>query len=453
MEIHDRFWAARGVAVVRRGQSMELPESAELFLLVDAQALVIFRLRDLVELLSWLDPHLLLVRLRHAGPAEYREVVRIDAAGRLVGFDRVYEGLDARQTRIGLTPRREVAERWQAARGTCEGWRGLRETVQPDRRLARSMPGRVFDARRNEQVMAYLECLMQTWSEPSSTIPRAERGTGGTWVDRGGSVISEDSIVGHVWVGAGRTVDAEDVVVGPAVLWDAPLARPASDPVPWEDLQPLAMRGGPAGRQLVRSHSAVKRPFDVLFSLVAIAITLPLYPLIMLAIWIEDGWPVFFAHRRETLGGREFACLKFRSMRRDAERVKEALRKKNVADGPQFFVQDDPRSTRVGRFLRSTQLDEIPQFWNVLLGHMSVVGPRPSPRHENQFCPAWREARLSVRPGITGLWQIRRTRAEGLDFQEWIKYDLEYVQRQSLGLDLAILWKTVGVVAARALGR
>ncbi|MEC8818795.1 MAG: sugar transferase, partial [Planctomycetota bacterium] len=88
-------------------------------------------------------------------------------------------------------------------------------------------------------------------------------------------------------------------------------------------------------------------------------------------------------------------------------------------------------------------LDELPQFWNVLTGDMSLVGPRPSPDKENQFCPAWREARLSVRPGITGLWQVERTRAPGLDFQEWIRYDIEYVNKASLLLDAKICIKTI----------
>jgi lipopolysaccharide/colanic/teichoic acid biosynthesis glycosyltransferase len=96
--------------------------------------------------------------------------------------------------------------------------------------------------------------------------------------------------------------------------------------------------------------------------------------------------------------------------------------------------------------LRDLQLDEIPQFINVLVGDMSVVGPRPSPFKENQYCPPWREARLSVRPGVTGLWQISRTRAAGSDFQEWIKYDIEYVERQSFRLDLWIIYKTVLLV-------
>ena len=111
--------------------------------------------------------------------------------------------------------------------------------------------------------------------------------------------------------------------------------------------------------------------------------------------------------------------------------------------GPQVFIENDPRVTRLGRVLRRFQIDELPQFWNVLRGEMSLVGPRPSPDRENQFCPAWREMRLSVRPGITGLWQTRRTRAEGEDFQEWIKYDIEYVRSASFVLDLKILVSTV----------
>lgn len=133
-------------------------------------------------------------------------------------------------------------------------------------------------------------------------------------------------------------------------------------------------------------------------------------------------------------------------MRKDAEQLKQQYLKDNQADGPQFYIAEDPRLTRVGRVIRKLNIDELPQFFNVLRGHMSVVGPRPSPRRENQFCPPWREARLSVRPGITGLWQVMRTRRPGMDFQEWIKYDLEYVQNASLLTDLGILWQTINLM-------
>ncbi|MEE9130364.1 MAG: sugar transferase [Phycisphaerales bacterium] len=185
-----------------------------------------------------------------------------------------------------------------------------------------------------------------------------------------------------------------------------------------------------------------KRLFDIAFSVIALLLTAPLYPIVMLAIWLEDGAPVFFVHRRQSIGGQEFGCIKFRVMRRDAERIKALLGSRNRSDGPQFHLPDDPRLLKVGRFLRRWNIDELPQFLNVLIGDMSIVGPRPSPDNENQFCPAWREARLSVRPGLTGLWQVCRTRKPNTDFQEWIRYDLEYVQRQSWILDLWIIAMT-----------
>jgi lipopolysaccharide/colanic/teichoic acid biosynthesis glycosyltransferase len=195
-----------------------------------------------------------------------------------------------------------------------------------------------------------------------------------------------------------------------------------------------------------------RRVFDIVFSLGALLFTAPLYPLIMFAIWLEDGRPFFFAHTRQTTGGRNFACYKIRTMSRDADSRKTALAGRNVCDGPQFHIEDDPRLLRVGQLLRQLHLDELPQFLNVLRGDMSIIGPRPSPIEENQFCPAWRDARLSVKPGITGLWQVDRTRAPNADFQEWIRHDLEYVERQSPGLDALILYKTIEDICRRAAG-
>ena len=121
-------------------------------------------------------------------------------------------------------------------------------------------------------------------------------------------------------------------------------------------------------------------------------------------------------------------------------------------DEPRFAaIKDDPRLTKVGAFIREYQIDELPQLWNIVRGDMGVVGPRPSPYKENQYCPPWREARLSVRPGLTGLWQISRTRQEGNDFQEWIKYDIQYVERQSWRLDLWIIWRTFAMLVKRAM--
>jgi lipopolysaccharide/colanic/teichoic acid biosynthesis glycosyltransferase len=119
------------------------------------------------------------------------------------------------------------------------------------------------------------------------------------------------------------------------------------------------------------------------------------------------------------------------------------LADRNEVDGPQFKIENDPRVTRVGRILRATNLDELPQLFNVLFGQMSLVGPRPSPFRENQICVPWRRARLSVRPGITGLWQVCRGHREQSDFNQWIYYDITYVRNGGFWLDLKILAATV----------
>ncbi len=185
-----------------------------------------------------------------------------------------------------------------------------------------------------------------------------------------------------------------------------------------------------------------KRVFDIAASVIVLILFVPVLPIVMLAIKLNSPGPIFFRDERQGLHGKAFKCLKFRTMKVGAAGMQERLRVLNQVDGPQFMMADDPRMSAVGRFLRETFIDEIPQFVNVLLGQMSVVGPRPSPESENRLCPLWRDARLSVRPGITGLWQICRTRQPMKDFQEWIHFDVEYVRELSLKLDLWICLKT-----------
>lgn len=186
-----------------------------------------------------------------------------------------------------------------------------------------------------------------------------------------------------------------------------------------------------------------KRVTDVFFAIIVLILFAPIIPFIALAIKATSPGPVFFKHKRQGRYGKIFNCLKFRTMKPGADKMQDKLRFVSQVDGPQFKMEDDPRISAVGRFLRETYLDEIPQFINVLLGQMSVVGPRPSPESENTLCPIWRDARLSVRPGITGLWQIFRTRQPMKDFQEWIHYDTEYVRNLSLKMDLWISFKTM----------
>jgi lipopolysaccharide/colanic/teichoic acid biosynthesis glycosyltransferase len=170
---------------------------------------------------------------------------------------------------------------------------------------------------------------------------------------------------------------------------------------------------------------------------------------VAILIKLDSRGPVLFSHRRERHGGSEFPCWKFRTMVADAHAQQRELYRQNEVDGPQFKLRHDPRVTRVGRYLRMTNMDELPQLVNVLVGHMSLVGPRPSPFRENQICVSWRRARLSVRPGITGLWQICRDERCGGDFHQWIYYDLMYVRHFSLWLDAKLLAATLLTLGGR----
>jgi lipopolysaccharide/colanic/teichoic acid biosynthesis glycosyltransferase len=185
-----------------------------------------------------------------------------------------------------------------------------------------------------------------------------------------------------------------------------------------------------------------KRIADIVAAVTVLVLFAPVLPIIALAIKLTSHGPVFFKDTRQGLHGKAFGCLKFRTMVVGADKIQDKLRTISQVDGPQFKMADDPRLSAVGSFLRDTYIDEIPQFFNVLLGQMSVVGPRPSPESENTLCPSWRDARLSVRPGITGLWQVCRSRQPMKDFQEWIYYDIKYVRDPSLKMDLWISWKT-----------
>ena len=185
-----------------------------------------------------------------------------------------------------------------------------------------------------------------------------------------------------------------------------------------------------------------KRVFDIITSLLILILLVPIFPLIILMIKLTSPGPIFYKARRQGLWGKEFGCLKFRTMVQQADTMQERLRVVNQVDGPQFKIKNDPRISGAGKFLRDTCIDELPQFFNVLFGQMSIVGPRPSPENENDSCPTWRDARLSVRPGITGLWQVLRTRQAGEDFREWVYYDTQYVRNLSFGKDLWICAKT-----------
>lgn len=195
-----------------------------------------------------------------------------------------------------------------------------------------------------------------------------------------------------------------------------------------------------AGRRI---YPAIKLIVEVAVTWASLIVLSPLLALVAALIKFDSRGPVFYLDAREGKGGRTFNCIKFRTMCKDAHLVQRSLYADNDVDGPQFKLANDPRITRVGRWLRLTNLDELPQLINVALGQMSLVGPRPSPFRENQICIPWRRARLSVRPGITGMWQVCRHDRDEADFHQWIAYDIAYVRHQSLMLDLRILAATI----------
>ena len=189
-----------------------------------------------------------------------------------------------------------------------------------------------------------------------------------------------------------------------------------------------------------------KRLLDMSGSAVLLVLTAPIMLAITIAIRVGSKGPVLFSQNRSGLRGRAFRMYKFRTMVTNAEQGRAELEDRNEMSGPVFKVKNDPRVTPVGRFLRKSSLDELPQLWNVLRGEMSLVGPRPLPLYETaNFGDLTQRRRMSVRPGLTCLWQVRG-RNKITDFKDWVILDLEYIDRWSLWLDFTILLRTVPVV-------
>ena len=189
--------------------------------------------------------------------------------------------------------------------------------------------------------------------------------------------------------------------------------------------------------------SAGKRLFDLACAAPLALVTLPLMTCIAVAIRLSSPGPVLFRQRRIGVNGRPFTLVKFRSMVPDAEARLEALRALNETSGAAFKLRNDPRVTRVGRFIRRTSIDELPQFWNVLRGEMSIVGPRPLPAETDQF-QRRHLRRLSVKPGITCTWQVSGRSSIGFD--RWMELDLAYIDSWSLWQDVKILARTIPAV-------
>ena len=188
-----------------------------------------------------------------------------------------------------------------------------------------------------------------------------------------------------------------------------------------------------------------KRAMDIIGSLCGIILLSPLLIIVALAIKIEDPkGSIFFSQQRCGKDNKLFPMYKFRSMVSNAEELLEELMEHNEMDGPVFKIKDDPRITRVGKFIRKTSIDELPQLFNILRGDMSIVGPRPAIPHEVAEYSDYHKQRLLVKPGLTCIWQVSGRNSIGFD--EWVDMDLEYIEKRNLWMDIKLIFKTVGVL-------
>lgn len=417
----------------------------------------------------------------------YREHVRLTQRGELVGYRRLF--------RDSVEPAPVPAD-WPHhlfIKTACldrvlgdglpsefssllEKARACRMSVQ-----AAMIAGNVADMQSADGLLAFCRTIL-TRLPPPEAFSKTEYGRRVFQQGHTGQVSAQARFIGPVLLGDNVCIEQDAVIIGPSVLCDGSTVQQGavvngsivgagvtigrgrilkdtlcrSLPADIQAESPTCVPAGPAARELVCppwqgpfktwprfSYAGCwKRVVDFVGAAIVLALFAVFIPFIALAIKINSPGPLFFKDKRQGLHGKPFYCVKFRTMRVGAAEIQDKLRFVSEVDGPQFKMADDPRISTVGRFLRETYLDEIPQFFNVLMGQMSLVGPRPSPEAENTLCPWWRDARLSVRPGITGLWQLFRTREPYRDFQEWIYYDTWYIQKVSVRMDLWVCWRT-----------
>ena len=193
-----------------------------------------------------------------------------------------------------------------------------------------------------------------------------------------------------------------------------------------------------------RIYEISKRAIDIIGAGSGLLLLSPVIAIVACAVKFTSKGPIFFSQKRVGKNGKLFDMYKFRSMVVNAEELKEKLAHQNEMSGPMFKMKDDPRVTKVGKFIRKTSLDELPQLWNVLKGDMSLVGPRPSlPKEVKQF-EKWMYKRLTVKPGLTCYWQV--SGRNNIDFEDWMKLDISYVEDRNLWIDIKLIFKTIFVL-------
>ena len=444
-ELLAAWWRGQGVQWIQCGDA-DVDPDADLYLLTAPGQAVVFELTPLIGPITWNQPSFSRLRVVSADESSYRERVMLGAHGNLIGVRRVYWRQIRGSQRVLLTRSASIAKTWARATDRRSAWIQVRGSGAWSRSDHHRLEGQSYRLESQSDEGKLIADLADRWRDLDRVITGIREVRPSVWMQDGRELREGDIVLGPAWIGAVDPASEPLRAVGPTWVSDQVEARPAKV-LPIGEIREAsrAVKELPVAD---RGYDLVKRLVDVALSAVGLVVLAPLLAAIAVAVVIDDGFPIVFGHKRQTRGGRIFRCLKFRTMRRHAEAQADSLRGLNVCDGPQVYITNDPRVTRVGRLLRRYHLDELLQLVNVLVGDMSLVGPRPSPERENQLCPAWRDSRLSVRPGITGLWQVSRTRAVGLDFQEWIRFDMEYVEQRCLRLDARIVWLTmVGILS------
>jgi exopolysaccharide biosynthesis polyprenyl glycosylphosphotransferase len=193
-----------------------------------------------------------------------------------------------------------------------------------------------------------------------------------------------------------------------------------------------------------RGYFIIKRIMDIVGALIGIILFGPVMIITAIAIRLDSRGPIIFSQRRVGLYGKEFKMYKFRSMVINAEQLLDKLKDRNEMSGPVFKIKDDPRITRVGKFIRKTSIDELPQFFNVLMGEMSLVGPRPNlPKEVEKYTP-YQKQKLLAKPGLTCYWQVMGR--NNIDFEDWMKLDIKYIKERNLWVDIKLIFKTFFVL-------
>lgn len=288
--------------------------------------------------------------------------------------------------------------------------------------------------------------------DPSARVVGPVSVAAGARIEAGALVIGPSVIATGATIGRGAVV-AQSIIVADAVIGAAAVishrVADTDHPTRANDDRRHDMPGIGSPRESDAStrrrerYAKLKAAAEPLVAAAVLVAISPLMLAIAAIVGMTSTGPIFYGDVREGKDGNRFYCWKFRTMLVNADEMQRALKAQQQMDGPQFKMDRDPRVTAVGRWLRRVNFDELPQLWNVCRAEMSFVGPRPSPFRENQICIPWRIGRLSVRPGITGLWQVCRHDRELGDFHQWIYYDLLYVRHFSALLDVRILAGTL----------